>query len=61
MTIADTHAPEPAADIDDTGAFQVLVSYYDAEDFTGDCGGARTVRRYAALPTGGRAKKLRRW
>ena len=40
MTTADTHASEPAADpaggIEDTGTFQVLVSYYDAEDFKGD-------------------------
>ena len=40
MTTADTRSPEPAADaaadIEDTGTFQVLVSYYDAKDFKGD-------------------------
>ena len=40
MTTADTRSPEPAADtaadIEDTGTFQVLVSYYDGEDFNGD-------------------------
>ncbi len=40
MTTADARSPEPAADtaadIEDTGTFQVLVSYYDAEDFKGD-------------------------
>ena len=40
MTTADARSPEPsadtAADIEDTGTFQVLVSYYDAEDFNGD-------------------------
>ena len=36
MTTADAQTPEPAADIEDKGTFQVLVSYYDAEDFKGD-------------------------
>ena len=40
MTTADARSPEPvtdpAAEIEDTGTFQVLVSYYDAEDFKGD-------------------------
>lgn len=40
MTTADTRtsnpAEDPAVDIEDTGTFQVLVSYYDSEDFKGD-------------------------
>ena len=58
MTTADARSPEPAADtaadIEDTGTFQVLVSYYGAE-------GGRTVRQWASPPTDGRVKKLWRW
>ena len=40
MTTADARSSEPAADpaadIEDTGTFQVLVSYCDGEDFNGD-------------------------
>ena len=40
MTSANTNAFQqvaaPAADHEDAGTFQVLVSYYDGEDFNGD-------------------------
>ena len=40
MTSANTHASQQAAteatDIEDVGTFQVLVSYYDGDDFNGD-------------------------
>ena len=40
MTSANTNAFQqvaaPAADLEDKGTFQVLVSYYDGEDFNGD-------------------------
>ena len=40
MTSANTNAFQqvaaPAADLEEKGTFQVLVSYYDGEDFNGD-------------------------
>ena len=40
MTSANTHASQQdgaaSDDIEDVGTFQVLVSYYDGEDFDGD-------------------------
>ncbi len=40
MSTANTNAfqqvADPAADLEDEGTFQVLVSYYDGEDFNGE-------------------------
>lgn len=40
MATANAHAPQQddaaSDDIEDVGTFQVLVSYYDGEDFNGD-------------------------
>ena len=40
MTTANTHAPQQddaaSDDIEDICTFQVLISYYDGEDFNGD-------------------------